>query len=191
MNSHAMTADVFYGADDTARSFRGWLTFVGIALLLIGVAAIVHDVTATTVSVIVIGGLLIAAGAVQVVHAFYVRSWSGFFLYLLGGIIRTAVGVMLVAHPYAGAEALTLALSLYLIVAGLFKATASAVLVLPSWGWSVVSGLVTLALGVAVAMQWPQVSVWFLGFAVGIDLVMDGWALIMFAAATKKLAPSH
>ena len=139
----------------------------------------------------VIGGLLIAAGATQVVHALSVRSWSGFFLYLLGGIIRTGVGVMLVLYPHAGAAALTLLLSLYLMVAGVFRAVASAVLRIQSWGWSVACGLISFALGVILAMQWPQVSVWFLGFAVGVDLVMDGWALLMFAAATKKLAPSH
>lgn len=191
MHSQTMTADVFYGADDETRSFRGWLTFAGIALLLTGVAAIAHDVTATRVSVIVIGWLLIAAGATQIIHSFYVRSWSGFFLYLLDGVIRTSVGVMLVVYPHAGAEAITLLLSLYLIVVGGFKAIASIVMKLPNFGWSVASGVISFALGVILAMPWPQVSVWFLGFAVGVDMVFDGWALLMFAAATKKLAPSY
>lgn len=191
MHSKTMTADLFYGASDTATTFRHWLIFAGIALLLIGAAAILHDVTATTISVVTIGALLSVAGVMQIVQSFYVSSWSGFFLYLLAGIIRTAVGVMLVRYPQMGAEALTLVVSLYLIVGGLFKAVASIVLALPGWGWSVASGVVSFALGVMLAVQWPQVSVWFVGFAVGIDLMLDGGALLMLAAVMKKLAPSH
>jgi uncharacterized membrane protein HdeD (DUF308 family) len=110
---------------------------------------------------------------------------------LVAGIIRTAVGVMLVRYPQVGAEALTLVVSLYLIVGGLFKAVASMVLALPAWGWSVASGVLSVGLGVILAVQWPQVSVWFIGFAVGVDLMLDGGALLMFAAATKRLAPSY
>jgi uncharacterized membrane protein HdeD (DUF308 family) len=61
----------------------------------------------------------------------------------------------------------------------------------PSWGWSVASGLLSTALGFMLAMQWPAASVWFIGLAVGIDLMLYGWALLMFAAATQKLAPSY
>jgi uncharacterized membrane protein HdeD (DUF308 family) len=191
MHSHTMTGEVFYGADEAARSFRGWVTFAGIVLLATGVAAILHDVTATKVSVIAIGSLLTLAGVAQIIQSFYVRSWSGFFLYLLDGIIRTAVGVLLVLYPQAGAQALTLVLSVYLMVGGVFKAIACGMLTIPGWGWSVVSGLISFVLGVVLAVQGPQVSIWFLGFAVGVNLVLDGWALLMFAAATKKLAPSY
>jgi uncharacterized membrane protein HdeD (DUF308 family) len=189
MSSQTMTAEVFYGGDD-ASNYRGWLIFAGIALIICGAAAVVYDVTATVASVMAFGWLLMLAGITQVVHAFQVRSWSGFFLYLLDGIIRAALGVMLVLYPHAGAEGLTLALSLYFVVGGMFKTFASIMLMFPSWGWSVASGLVSIALGVMLAMQWPQSSIWFIGFAVGVDLMVYGWALLMFAAATKKLAPS-
>jgi uncharacterized membrane protein HdeD (DUF308 family) len=61
----------------------------------------------------------------------------------------------------------------------------------PSWGWSVASGLVSIALGVMLAMQRSDASVWFIGFAVGIDLMLGGWALLMFAAAVNKLTVIH
>lgn len=50
-----------------------------------------------------------------------VRYWSGFFLYLIDGIVRTTVGVLLVLYPGSGAQALTLVLTFYFIVGGLFK----------------------------------------------------------------------
>jgi len=188
MTTHTMTADMF-GGGDSAKSYRGWIIFAGIAMLLTGTAAVIYNVTATFASVIAFGWLLLLAGATQIVHAFQVRSWSGFFLYLLDGIIRAAVGTMLVIYP--GAEALTLVLSLYFIVGGLFKTFGSIALQFPSWGWSVASGLVSVALGVMLVMQWPIASLWFIGFAVGIDLMLYGWALLMFASAVNKLSPSY
>ena len=190
MNSHTMTADMF-GGGESAKSYRGWIILAGIAMLLTGTAAVIYNVTATFASVIAFGWLLLLAGATQIVHAFQVRSWSGFFLYLLDGIIRAAVGTMLVIYPGIGAEALTLVLSLYFIVGGLFKTFASIALQFPSWGWSVASGLVSVALGVMLVMQWPIASLWFIGFAVGIDLMLYGWALLMFASAVNKLSPSY
>jgi uncharacterized membrane protein HdeD (DUF308 family) len=50
---------------------------------------------------------------------------------------------------------------------------------------------VSVALGVMLAMQWPASSTWFIGFAVGLDLILYGSVLLMFAAAIKKLLPSY
>ena len=63
-------------------------------------------------------------------------------------------------------------------------------LMFPSWGWSAASGLVSFALGLTLAVQWRGASTWFIGFAVGIDLILYGWALLMFATAMKKLSQS-
>jgi uncharacterized membrane protein HdeD (DUF308 family) len=190
MNSQTLTANAFAGVDG-AGNVRGWVIFAGITMLVLGGLAIAYDVTATLASVLVFGWLLLLAGVTQIVHAFQVRSWSGFFLYLLDGIIRATVGTLLVAYPGSGAVTLTLMLSVYFIVGGLFKTFGSIVLQFPSWGWSVASGLVSVALGVMLAMQWPVSGLWFIGFAVGLDLILYGWALLMFAAAIKKPSPSY
>ncbi len=190
MTSQTMTASVFEMTGDRTKSYRGWIIFAGITLLVLGAAAIVYDGIATLASVVVFGWLLMLAGFMQIAHAFQVRTWSGFFLYLLDGIIRATVGILLVAYPGSGAEALTLLLSFYFIVGGTFKTFGSIVLQFPSWGWSVASGIASVVLGVLLVMQWPVSGMWFIGFAVGLDLMLYGWALLMFAAAVKKLLPA-
>ena len=112
MASHSMTAEIL-GGGDAVKSFRGWSIFAGIAMLLMGTAAVIYTVTATVVSVIAFGWLLRAAGVAQIVYAFQVRGSSGFFLYLLDGLIRGAVGTIIVIYPVAGAAALTLVLMLF------------------------------------------------------------------------------
>jgi uncharacterized membrane protein HdeD (DUF308 family) len=185
MHSQTLTASAFAGGESEGN-VRGWVIVAGITLLVLGTAAVIYDVTATIASVVMFGWLLMLAGAMQIVHAFQVRTWSGFFLYLLDGIIRATVGTLLVVYPGSGALTLTLVLSFYFIVGGLFKTIGSIVLQFPSWGWSVASGLVSVALGVMLAMQWPTSGLWFIGFAVGIDLILYGWALLMLAAALTK-----
>ena len=54
---------------------------------------------------------------------------------------------------------------------------------LPRWGWSVFSGVVSVLLGFLLLAQMPVSSVWFIGFAIGIDLICDGVSLIGFATA--------
>jgi uncharacterized membrane protein HdeD (DUF308 family) len=191
MASEAMTANVFDGIGDSIRSYRSWVVVAGITSLVLGVAAMIYNGTATIASVTVFGGLLMFVGAVQIVHAFQVRTWSGFFLYLLDGIIRAVVGTLMVMYPTSGAEALTLLLGFYFIVAGVFRAIASVVLQFPSWGWTMASGLLSVTLGALLAVEWPASGQWFIGFAVGLDLILYGWALLMFAAAVKRLSPTY
>src|SRR5580704_19238632 len=190
MHSQTMTASAF-ASGESDGNVRGWVIFAGITMLVLGTAAVIYDVTATLASVFLFGWLLLLAGAIQTVQAFQVRTWSGFFLYLLDGIIRATVGTLLVVYPGSGALTLTLVLSFYFIVGGVFKTIGAMVLQFPSWGWTVASGLVSIALGVMLALQWPVSGLWFIGFAVGLDLIVYGWALLMFAAAVKNVSPNY
>jgi uncharacterized membrane protein HdeD (DUF308 family) len=83
-------------------------------------------------------------------------------------------GVLLVIYRGSGAATLTLILSFYFIARGAFRAIGSTVVRFPSWGWSVASGLISVALGVMLALQWPTSGLWFIGFAVGIDMIFSG-----------------
>jgi len=181
-----MSAAIFTGGESDGN-IRGWVIFAGILTLVAGIAAIIYNGTATVASVVVFGALLLISGAAETVNAFQLRYWSGFFLFLLDGLIRATVGTLLILYPNAGAQALTLVLCFFFIAGGLFKTFASISLQFPTWGWSVASGVISVVLGVMLAMQWPTSSTWFIGFAVGLDLVIYGWALLMLASALKKV----
>ena len=65
--------------------YWGWLLAFGVALLLIGVVAIVRSVTVTIVSMLFFGWLLALASGIEVVQAIMVGHWAGFFQPLGGG----------------------------------------------------------------------------------------------------------
>ena len=56
------------------------------------------------------------------------------------------------------------------------------------WGWVLVNGLVTLALGIMIWRRWPEASFWVIGLFVGIDLLFAGWSWVMTAVAVRTLA---
>ena len=169
------------------RSSRGWFLTLGVAFILLGVFCVIGDVSATFATVLIFGWILMISGVFALVHAFRTGTWSGFLLYLLSALFRGFTGYLLIRYPVVGAASLTLVLASFFIVGGLFRAIGAAMLQLPRWGWSVFSGLVSVALGLMLLAQMPVSSIWFIGFAIGIDLIVEGASLIGFATAIHRV----
>ena len=182
-----LTYDPLTAGIGKIRESWGWFLVLGIALAVLGVCCAAFNVTATVATVLVFGWLLLISGVIQLVHAFRAGTWSGFPLYLLSALFRGFTGFLLIRFPVMGAEALTIVLASFFIVTGVFRALASAMLKFPRWGWVVFSGLITAVLGFILLAQMPVSGVWFIGFAIGVDLIFDGIATIGFAAAIHHL----
>ena len=121
------------------------------------------------------------------VNSVWAFSWHGFFLYLLNAIILGVTGYLLIRHPDAGAAGVTMLLASLFIVGGLFRGVGASVIQFPRWGWAVFAGLVSAVLGVYLLATWPTASTYFIGLAIGIDLIFDGAALTGFATAIQNL----
>ena len=169
----------------------GWILALGIALVILGMIAIGDVVFFTVVSVIFLGWVLLIGGVVEAVQAFRHRKGGSFFLHLLSAVLAVVVGFMLLENPQAGALVLTLMLAVYFIAGGLFRIFGALTMRLPSWGWMVFNGVVTLLLGVLVLAHWPVSGVWVIGLFIGIDLIITGWSRVMLALAVRKLVPSE
>jgi uncharacterized membrane protein HdeD (DUF308 family) len=172
---------------DQVRRSWGWFLALGIVLMLLGVLCVGEAQTATMFSVLALGWILAISGVVWLVNAFRAFSWHGFFLFLLSAIIRFVTGYLLLRHPDAGAESVTMLLAALFIVTGLFRAVGAGVIRFPRWGWMVFSGIVSCILGVFLLASWPSVSTYFFGMLIGIDLILDGAGLIGFATALRSL----
>lgn len=169
------------------RESWGWFMFLGCLLIVCGLICIAGDITATFATVLAFGWLMMLSGVVALVHAFRVHTWNGFFLYLMSALLRGFTGYVLVRYPVAGAAAITLVLASFFLVGGLFRAIGSGILALPRWGWSMFSGIVSVMLGAVLLTQMPISSLWFIGFAIGLDLVLEGVSLVGFASAIHRL----
>jgi len=180
-------ADAFSAGMEEVRKSWGWLLALGILLIVLGVVCVGMARTATTVSILVFGWILLFSGVAWFVGAFQAWSWGGVFLYLLNAILRGVTGYLLLRHPDAGAEAVTILLASLFVVGGIFRMVAAGLIQFPRWGWTVFSGAVAVILGFTLLRNWPTSSTFFIGLAIGIDLILDGSALVGFAAAIHNV----
>jgi uncharacterized membrane protein HdeD (DUF308 family) len=179
--------DFFVAGLDQVRKSWAWLLVFGILLVILGVLCIGKAQTATTFSILALGWVLAISGVLWLVNAAWALSWHGFFLYLLNALIRGVTGYLLIRHPDAGAAGVTMLLASLFIVGGLFRAAGASVIRFPRWAWTVFSGVVSIVLGVYLLAIWPTASTYFIGLAIGVDLILDGGALIGFAGAIHSL----
>jgi uncharacterized membrane protein HdeD (DUF308 family) len=180
-------SDFFAAGLEQVRKSWGWFLVFGILLAVLGAVCIVKAESATTFSILALGWVLAISGVIWLVNAFRAFSWPGFFLYLFNAIIRGVIGYLLIRHPDAGAAGVTMVLASLFIVGGLFRAAGASVIQFPRWGWTVFAGLVSVVLGVYLLTTWTAASTYFIGMAVGIDLIFDGAALVGFAGAIHSL----
>lgn len=168
-----------------------WVLASGIAFVLFGAIAVGYSALVTLASVFVFGWLLVFGGIFEAVHAFKAARWGGFLLELLTSILYVVVGVLMVVNPGVGAVSLTLLIAAFFLVGGIFRIVAAASLRPPTWGWLIVSGMVTLLLGILIGMEWPVSGLWVIGLFLGIDMLFTGTWLIMLALAARRLPISR
>jgi uncharacterized membrane protein HdeD (DUF308 family) len=187
MSTNQFTYNPFVAGINEIRSSWGWFLTAGIGLLVLGAICIIGSVAATFATILVVGWLLLFGGVVALVHAFRMRTWSGFFLYFVTALLRGFTGYLLIRYPLAGALTFTLVLALFFVVGGLLRTIGAAMMKFPNWGWIVFSGVVSVGLGIMLLVQMPVSSLWFLGFAVGVEMLVDGGSLVGFATAIHSL----
>jgi uncharacterized membrane protein HdeD (DUF308 family) len=157
------------------RAKWGWIVALGAVYLIAGFIALGSVVSATVATVYVVGIMMIIAGVAEVISAFQVKSWGRFIFWLLLGILYIVAGFVAFENPLLTAVWLTLILGAALVASGLVRIFLGFNMKAGSpWIWVVVSGLITLILGVIILAHWPVSSLWVLGIFLGVDLVFAG-----------------
>ena len=169
---------------------RHWILFLllGIGLIALGLIAISGSVLFTLASVVFFGWLLIIGGIGLVVHAFWAKQWSGFFLQLLSGVVNLLAGWILAVRPGLGAVTLTLVIAISLVVQGAFRIGAGLSTRMDGRGALILSGAITLVLGLMIWNEWPFSGLWVIGLFVGVDLLFYGWWLGSLALSVRRTA---
>lgn len=154
---------------------------LGIVMILAGFLVLGDVMLVTVISTIFIGMMSIAAGAFEVIHAFWTKGWGGFLWQVLLGVLYIAFGVVLVSQPVASALILTYILGLLLVISGFVRI----VLGIGHWkeaGWiMLLSGVFGVLAGLVILTGFPTTGLWVLGFLLGVDLISHGIAWLSYA----------
>jgi uncharacterized membrane protein HdeD (DUF308 family) len=174
------------GEGELRRSW-GWFLALGVVLIVLGTIALGSALLMTVASVFFFGWLLIVGGVMEAVHAFWRKRWAGFFLDLLTGILYVVAGWMMVTNPKESAVLLTLLIAMFLVFEGVFRIVAALTARYPHWGWVLFNGVISVLLGILIWRQWPYSGLWVIGLFVGIEMLLNGWSLVMLSLTGRKL----
>ena len=170
------------------RAKRGWIIALGIVYVIAGLIALGSIVTATIATVFVVGIMMLIAGVAEVFHAFQIKTWGRFLLWLLLGALYIIAGFLTFENPLLAAALLTLLLGVSLIASGIMRIVLAVGMKGGTpWIWVVLSGAITLLLGLVILAHWPVSSLYILGLFLGIDLVFAGagWIAVGFGLGRR------
>jgi uncharacterized membrane protein HdeD (DUF308 family) len=168
------------------RGSSGRMFWLGVAMVLLGIAAIVFPMLSTLVAAILVGWVLLIAGSFTFAGSFSIHGTGPFFAALLLGLLSIMAGVFLLFNPLAGAVALTLMLGVIFVFQGAFEILfAFEMRPHPGWAGMLVSGIASGVMALLIMAGWPEISVVVLGILLGVNFLSTGFGYIFVSRALK------
>lgn len=187
MNHDFLNDDITLAAKKQLHKHAHWFLALGISLVALGTLAIYFSAFTTLLSILYLGIFFIILGIFEMVQSTNLTHWKSFFLHLFLGILYSVGGGMILVHPLISEINITLLLSFFFIVGGIFKIIfALTHHMLHKW-WRIFDGIITLLLGILIVQQWPESGLWVMGTFLGITMFLTGWSWIMLFYAVKQL----
>jgi len=172
---------------------RHWtlLLTLGILMIILGTIGLFQPIAYTVATAILFGALLLVSGGAGIVTAFRLEGWKGKTGTIVLALLYLGAGVLILLNPVIGALSLTLVVAAFLLASGTVKIWLGfSHREQSSWGWLVASGVISILLGILIYVQFPTSGLWVLGLFLAIELLFDGWALIMLAFVLHALQDS-
>jgi uncharacterized membrane protein HdeD (DUF308 family) len=171
------------------RAASGGLFWLGLALLALGIAAIVFPIVSTLVAALLVGWVLLIAGGFGLFGSFSIHGTGPFFGALLLALLSIFAGLFLLFNPLAGAVVLTLMLGIIFALQGASEIV-FALEMRPHAAWvgMLLSGIASLAVAALIAAGWPGISAIALGVLLGVNFISTGLGYIFVSRTLRPLA---
>ena len=163
--------------------------WAGIAMIVAGVLALLAPLAAGLSIALLVGIMLTIGGVANLALVFRSGSLAQGAILALVGLLSLIAGGYSIAQPVAALAALTIVLAIYFVASGVLE-TVAAIGARPESGWKLllVSGIVSLLLGLLIWAQFPLSGAWAVGILVGLRLLITGWTMTAIASAAVRLA---
>lgn len=164
---------------------RRRLRSTGMLLVMIGLVGILlPQIISITLSIL--AGLLLIAAGILIAYT----TWYGYGESRLAWLRPAAVGLLgllIILFPSAGAAAIGLILTVFFLLEGISGISLAIMFrPLPGWIWVLISGIVSLGLGIVFIAGWPFNATWLVGLLIGISLLFEGISLLVLANGTPS-----
>jgi uncharacterized membrane protein HdeD (DUF308 family) len=169
------------------RQASTWSILWGVSLIVLGMLAVGSPLLAAVAVNVFVAWLLVLAGVVHLIIAFHAHGAGSMIWKLLVGIAYICFGGYLIAHPVLGVASLTLVLASLFLVEGIFDIVLFfRMRSMQGSSWFLTDGIITLALGLMIYLQWPTSSAWAIGTLVGVSMIISGVTRVMVSFAVRK-----
>ena len=176
-----------YSLADNIKRRSAWSIFIGALTALLGFFLIAYPMATATITIMLLGWVLIFVAIAQNVFALHSHTVGRFFAKVLLAILYGLAGVVLAFFPGVGVAGLTMMLgTLLLVYAGVESATAFKVRPVEGWGWFLFNAIVTFLVAMLILAKWPSSSLWAIGTLVGASVLMGGISRIMIASGIRS-----
>ena len=164
----------------------GLATGMGVLILVAGILALSTPAVAGLSVAMLVGFMLIVGGVGQLYFAY--EAGSGLWAYIAAALTAVAGGY-LAFSPAVAATTLSIFLLAYLLASGVAEILlALKMRPIDGWVWTLVTGLLSIALGVMIWSQFPLSGLVAIGVFLGIKLCFSGLMLIMLGTGARRAA---
>ena len=165
----------------------GTLIWMGLLMIVLGTVGVMAETIFSIASISLMGGIALAAGIMQALHALQARGWKSVSIQLIFALIYIAIGVIVWVSPEAALEGVTLyAATLFFAMGALRLVTAFQHTAFSGWFMPLISAALSILLGGLILAGWPENSTWVPGMLIGIELLFQGWSLFFLGLAAKR-----
>jgi len=173
------------------KSASRGLLWLGLAMLVLGIAAVIFPLASTLAVTLLVGSVLLISGILTLAGAFSIHGTGPFFGALLLALLSIAAGIFVLFNPLAGAASLTLFLGFIFMLEGAFELLlAFEMRPHGGWGGMVFSGIASILVAVLIAAGWPAISAVALGILLGVNFISTGIGYIVLSRALNPAARS-
>jgi uncharacterized membrane protein HdeD (DUF308 family) len=174
---------------DRLREASGKLFWIGLLMVVLGIAAIVFPMISTLVATLFVGWVFLFSGLFTLYGSFSIHGTGPFFAALLLGLLSIVAGVYMLFNPTAGAAALTLVVGVLFMFQGASEIFfAFEMRPLSGWVGVLLSGTASAVLAILIVIGWPGISLIVLGLLLGVNFLTTGLAYIFVSRALKPEA---
>jgi uncharacterized membrane protein HdeD (DUF308 family) len=160
---------------------------LGVLLIVAGIVILGDVVLATIISVRLLGWMALIAGILLAAGAFAKMRSGGFWSAAFGGVVLIVLGLFILRNPLMGALTITLLTGALFLSTGLARIAGAGHFGPDRW-LIVISGIISVGLGLFVLFNIVSASLTLVGVLLGIQTLIEGMTLLV--AGRVRLLPA-
>jgi uncharacterized membrane protein HdeD (DUF308 family) len=170
-----------------AAKHSGKLIFIGALLVIFGTIGLLAEVIFSFASISILAAAALLGGILMASQAFQAKAWKTFLIQSLFAALYIGLAIFIWVAPVAALEGLTIWLAVMFLVTGAMRLIAALQnKAIGNSGWTALSGVLSIVLGVLILNNWPQAGTWVPGMLLAIELLLQGWTLLFIGLAIKN-----